>query len=56
VQALTIDPDHFAACFLLGRILLEQGDKAQALPLLQHAAALRPGDRAVQQALAAAAK
>jgi Flp pilus assembly protein TadD len=54
VQALTIDPDHFSACFLLGKLLVEQGDRSQALPLLRHAASLRPDDRAVREALTAA--
>ncbi|MCA8965058.1 MAG: tetratricopeptide repeat protein [Planctomycetes bacterium] len=46
-RALQIDPQYFSAWLLLGRVLLERGDKDRAREALQQAAALAPDDPAV---------
>jgi arylsulfatase A-like enzyme/Tfp pilus assembly protein PilF len=41
-SALRVDPNHFPANLLLGRLLVEQQRAAEALPYLRKAAKLRP--------------
>ena len=45
------DPNYFPAFFCAGALLVDQGSDKDAQPLLQHAYALKPQDRAVQLAL-----
>jgi len=51
-RTLAIDDQYFAAWFNLGRVLAQAGRKGEARTALQRAAALRPGEPAVVQALA----
>ncbi len=51
LRALELDENYFNAWFLLGRTLLAQGRKADAIEALQAAAGLRPGDPQVVAAL-----
>lgn len=53
-RALELDGNYTNAMFLLGRVLLQQGRKAEARVFLQRAAKARPGDAAIQKALAEA--
>lgn len=53
-RALELDGNYPDAMFLLGRVLLQQGRKAEARVVLQRAAKARPGDAAIQKALAEA--
>ncbi len=48
-RALRIDPDYFSAWLLLGRVLLERGDRDGAREALARATTLRPDDPAVTQ-------
>jgi protein O-GlcNAc transferase len=51
---LEIDPNHYESNLLLGTILREGGQAAEALPFLEHAARLRGQDLAVKFSLGAA--
>jgi tetratricopeptide (TPR) repeat protein len=45
---LSVDPDHFESNLFLGTLLREEGRHEEALPLVERAARLRPGDAAAQ--------
>jgi len=53
-QALAIEPDQRRAVANLGIVLVGAGRNAEALPLLERAAARDPNDPAIAAALAAA--
>jgi tetratricopeptide (TPR) repeat protein len=44
-EAIALAPDHSGALLRLGRALLRRNEAAEALPLIERAAALRPSDR-----------
>ncbi len=50
-QAIDLDENYFTPWFLLGRVLLDQGNMTGARAALQRARELKPGHPAVEQAL-----
>jgi len=50
-EAGKADSNYFPAYFCAGALLVDQGSDKEAQPLLEHAYALKPQDRAVQLAL-----
>jgi arylsulfatase A-like enzyme/Flp pilus assembly protein TadD len=54
--AIALEPRHFRANLLLGRILTLRGDKASALPYLQTAVSVDPSSAEAKQFLADAVK
>ena len=54
--ALALEPRHFRANLLLGRILTLRGDKASAIPYLQTAVSVDPSSIEAKQFLADAVK
>jgi cytochrome c-type biogenesis protein CcmH/NrfG len=49
--ALALEPDHFRANLLLGRILTLQGQADQAMPYLRKAVSAQPGNAEARQFL-----
>src|SRR5439155_10778127 len=54
--ALALEPRHFRANLLLGRILTLRGDKASAIPYLRIATEVQPDSAEARQFLADASK